>query len=118
MDGDSTLGDEAAVAPALIPGESPQPDDQLGTWQDAPPDDQPGTPPDDQLDDQLDAQPGDRDGLGRPPAEDPPPATGDPAVDQATVEVAATSGEPLETRLAAYERAHRTLQDRLADVEG
>jgi hypothetical protein len=51
-------------------------------------------------------------------AEDPPPTTGDPAVDDATAEVAATAGEPLETRLAAYERAHRTLQDRLADVEG
>ena len=50
--------------------------------------------------------------------EDPPPHTGDPSVDDATAEVAATSGEPLETRLAAYERAHRTLQDRLADVEG
>jgi hypothetical protein len=39
-------------------------------------------------------------------------------VDDVTAEVALTSGEPLEARLAAYERAHRTLQDRLADVEG
>jgi hypothetical protein len=50
--------------------------------------------------------------------EDPPPATGDEAVDEATAEVAASFGETLEVRLAAYERAHRTLQDRLADVEG
>ena len=50
--------------------------------------------------------------------EDPPPVTGDATVDEATAEVAATSGEALESRLAAYERAHRTLQDRLADVEG
>jgi hypothetical protein len=50
--------------------------------------------------------------------EPPPPETGDQAVDEATAEVAATAAEPLETRLAAYERAHRTLQDRLADVEG
>jgi hypothetical protein len=53
-----------------------------------------------------------------PEHEPAPPATGDPAVDEATADVAATAGEPLETRLAAYERAHRTLQDRLADVEG
>ena len=53
-----------------------------------------------------------------PRDEPPPPRTGDEAVDQATEEVAATGSEPLETRLAAYERAHRTLQDRLADVEG
>src|SRR4051812_8136775 len=51
---------------------------------------------------------------GHDEPEDPPPDTGDQAVDDATSEVAATFGEPLEARLAAYERAHRTLQDRLA----
>jgi|SRR4051812_15904644 hypothetical protein len=53
------------------------------------------------------------------PRDEPaPPETGDQVVDGATAEVAATGSDPLETRLAAYERAHRTLQDRLADVEG
>jgi hypothetical protein len=55
---------------------------------------------------------------GRPRDEPPPPVTGDDAVDAATAEVGDTAGDPLEARLAAYERAHRTLQDRLADVEG
>jgi hypothetical protein len=53
-----------------------------------------------------------------PRDEPPPPVTGDDAVDAATAEVADTAADPLESRLAAYERAHRTLQDRLADVEG
>jgi len=52
-----------------------------------------------------------------PRDEPPPPVTGDDAVDAATAEVADTAADPLEARLAAYERAHRTLQDRLADVE-
>jgi len=54
----------------------------------------------------------------RPRDEPPPPVTGDDAVDAATAEVADTAADPLEARLAVYERAHRTLQDRLADVEG
>ena len=53
-----------------------------------------------------------------PRDEPPPPVTGDDFVDAATAEVADTAADPLEARLAAYERAHRTLQDRLADVEG
>jgi hypothetical protein len=53
------------------------------------------------------------------PRDEPdPPVTGDDAVDAATAEVADTAADPLEARLTAYERAHRTLQDRLADVEG
>jgi len=52
-----------------------------------------------------------------PRDEPPPPVTGDDFVDAATAEVADTAADPLEARLAAYERAHRTLQDRLADVE-
>ena len=68
------------------------------------------------------AQPGASLAIDLPPAgprEEPaPPVTGDDAVDAATAEVADTAADPLETRLAAYERAHRTLQDRLADVEG
>ena len=47
-----------------------------------------------------------------------PPVTGDAAVDAAMVEATAATDQPLEAQLAAYERAHRTLQDRLADVEG
>jgi hypothetical protein len=92
VDGDSTLGDDATVAPAPIE------DAPAGSTE---------------LDAELQAEDQTRDAT-----EEPPPATGDPSVDQATAEAAATFGEPLETRLAAYERAHRTLQDRLADVEG
>jgi hypothetical protein len=47
-----------------------------------------------------------------------PPQTGDPAVDQAIGAVAQAIGGPLEEQLTAYDAAHRTLQDRLADVEG
>ena len=46
-----------------------------------------------------------------------PPVTGDQAVDQATASVARALYEPLELQVQGYERAHRTLQDRLADVE-
>jgi hypothetical protein len=67
----------------------------------------------------LEDQPTDGEAEEREPREEPPPPrTGDEAVDEATDEVAATRADSLETRLAAYERAHRTLQDRLADVEG
>jgi hypothetical protein len=47
-----------------------------------------------------------------------PPATGDEAVDQATALLARAAAEPLETQLPVYDTVHRTLQDRLADVEG
>ena len=65
-------------------------------------------------------RPADDDDQGprEPRDEPPPPRTGDEAVDEATDEVAATRADSLESRLAAYEGAHRTLQDRLADVEG
>jgi hypothetical protein len=46
-----------------------------------------------------------------------PPTTGDQAVDAAVVELAAVATAPLEERLGVLERVHRTLQDRLADVE-
>jgi hypothetical protein len=46
-----------------------------------------------------------------------PPVTGDPAVDGATQRVAETAGQPLDDQVAAYDAVHRTLQDRLADVE-
>lgn len=48
----------------------------------------------------------------------PPPVTGDQAVDEAMELVADTFGADLDHELAAYEAAHRILQDRLADVEG
>jgi hypothetical protein len=47
-----------------------------------------------------------------------PPRTGDPAVDEVIDAVARAVRGPLEVQLAAYETAHRTLQARLADVEG
>jgi hypothetical protein len=46
-----------------------------------------------------------------------PPQSGDDAVDQVTAELARAMRAPLEEQLAAFERTHRTLQDRLADVE-
>jgi hypothetical protein len=48
---------------------------------------------------------------------DEAPATGDDSVDAALAALAGVLDEPLETRLAVLERVHRTLQDRLADVE-
>lgn len=58
-------------------------------------------------------------GQDEPPATEPePPRTGDPAVDQAVAALAAAAGEPLQDQLAVYDAAYRTLQDRLADVEG
>jgi hypothetical protein len=48
---------------------------------------------------------------------DEPPATGDRSVDAALGALQDVLKEPLETRLAVLERVHRTLQDRLADVE-
>jgi hypothetical protein len=47
-----------------------------------------------------------------------PPETGDPEVDRAIGDLAGAMGGPLEEQLVVYEAAHRTLQDRLADVEG
>jgi hypothetical protein len=47
-----------------------------------------------------------------------PPETGDVAVDEAINAVAAAISGPLEEQLSVYDAAHRTLQDRLADVEG
>jgi hypothetical protein len=47
-----------------------------------------------------------------------PPDSGDAAVDELTAAAAAAVSDTLEEQVAAYERAHRTLQDRLADVEG
>jgi len=46
-----------------------------------------------------------------------PPATGDQAVDAAVAALADVAVRPLEERLAVLEHVHRTLQDRLADVE-
>jgi len=47
-----------------------------------------------------------------------PPVTGDHAVDEATATLAAASRAPLEQQVAAFDAAHRTLQDRLADIDG
>jgi|tagenome__1003787_1003787.scaffolds.fasta_scaffold20961680_3 hypothetical protein len=48
---------------------------------------------------------------------DSPPATGDQAVDGAVSALAEVAEHPLEERLRVLEHVHRTLQDRLADVE-
>ncbi len=46
-----------------------------------------------------------------------PPETGDQAVDAAVASLAGAVGQSLEERLGVLEQVHRTLQDRLADVE-
>ena len=46
-----------------------------------------------------------------------PPETGDQAVDEAVAALAEVAAQPLEERLGVLEYVHRTLQDRLADVE-
>jgi hypothetical protein len=47
-----------------------------------------------------------------------PPVTGDPSVDEVIQMLASGVTDPLDVRLAAFDRAHGVLQDRLADVEG
>ena len=47
----------------------------------------------------------------------PPPPTGDRAVDHAVAALAEVTRHPLDERLGVLEHVHRTLQDRLADVE-
>jgi len=47
-----------------------------------------------------------------------PPRTGDDLVDAAIERLSRVATEPLEEQLAVYDAVHRTLQDRLADVEG
>jgi hypothetical protein len=56
-------------------------------------------------------------GVTQPDRLDEAPATGDDSVDAALAALAGVLDEPVETRLAVLERVHRTLQDRLADVE-
>lgn len=53
-------------------------------------------------------------------AEDVPeaPQTGDAGVDAAVARLAEAARGPLDGQVAAYDAAHRALQDRLADVEG
>jgi hypothetical protein len=46
------------------------------------------------------------------------PLTGDAGVDEAVVRLAEAARGPLDGQVAAYDAAHRALQDRLADVEG
>jgi hypothetical protein len=46
-----------------------------------------------------------------------PPRTGDQAVDAVVAALAGVAAAPLEERLGGLEHVHRTLQDRLADVE-
>ena len=46
------------------------------------------------------------------------PHTGDDAVDAAVQLLAGVCDRPLDDQLSVYDAVHRTLQDRLADVEG
>ena len=46
-----------------------------------------------------------------------PPVTGDEVVDAVVAALATAVAEPLADRLGVLEQVHRTLQDRLADVE-
>lgn len=46
------------------------------------------------------------------------PHTGDIAVDEALSRLAEAAELPLEDQVGAFDAVHRTLQDRLADVEG
>lgn len=46
------------------------------------------------------------------------PRTGDPGVDAAAAALREAVAGPLDGQVAAYDSAHRALQDRLADVEG
>jgi len=47
-----------------------------------------------------------------------PPYTGEPGVDEALTRLASVTGATLEEQLPVLESVHRTLQDRLADVDG
>jgi len=47
-----------------------------------------------------------------------PPHTGEPGVDEALTRLASVTGATLEEQLPVLESVHRTLQDRLADVDG
>ena len=47
-----------------------------------------------------------------------PPYTGEPGVDEALARLASVTGATLEEQLPVLESVHRTLQDRLADVDG
>jgi hypothetical protein len=58
---------------------------------------------------------------GAPPMADleiEAPVTGDEDIDRVLSQLAAHAGAPLEHQLTVVEAVHRTLQDRLADVEG
>jgi hypothetical protein len=52
-----------------------------------------------------------------PEGQSRPPETGDPSVDAVVAALAEVAAQPLEERLGVLEHVHRTLQDRLADVE-
>ncbi len=53
-----------------------------------------------------------------PTAVPAPPVTGDSAVDDVVAGLADAVQGPPEEQVAAFDAAHRALQDRLADVDG
>jgi hypothetical protein len=63
-------------------------------------------------------------GIGQEASEDAPtpapdvPHTGDLAVDEALSRLAEAADLPLEEQVGTFDAVHRTLQDRLADVDG
>jgi hypothetical protein len=81
-----------------------------GDSQDVGPVDEVQAAPADEFDDPLDGGP-----VGDLPEA---PQTGDAGVDAAVADLVAVVGGPLDGQVAAYDRVHRALQDRLADVEG
>ncbi len=56
--------------------------------------------------------------LEQPSVDQRPPVTGDAAVDEALGRLAVGTAGSLEEQVVAFDAVHRTLQDRLADVEG
>ena len=47
-----------------------------------------------------------------------PPPTGDETVDAALAELTSATQEPVADQVEAYVGAHRSMQDRLADLDG
>ncbi len=73
------------------------------------------------IEDGYDGQDGPQDAGGGEPDETAlaqAPQTGDPGLDEVLRELARASAISLEDQLPVIEAVHRTLQDRLADVEG
>jgi hypothetical protein len=60
----------------------------------------------------------DHDGPAVPPSSPVPPVTGDSVVDEAVAQLQYVTALPVDEQPLVYDSVHRSLQDRLADVEG